>query len=227
MNTMSSLELHFLIMLCQGFPLILKFLFFFQFYLILFGMFLCFVSFNLTGSLMHILASSLVFLWVSWVCERGGSVSRAFSSSVLFYPNVLVLILSYYIILYHYSLEVHLFSDETEREWIWTGWEVGRNGRGNHMQGTLFRKKIFSKTGKESLTFHNQTCTNNFMQPVSPVKGVFALEIHLIKTRTGMTGVVLFADCSGEDGHMECHLGYKSGVHSHRLHFVRQSLRWC
>lgn len=214
-------------MLCQGFPSILKFLFFLKFYLILFDMFLYFVSFNLTGSLhAHFGFQLTVFMGFLSVWMRGLCFS-----CLLFICFVLSQCVGLGSILLYYTVILTLRSPSVfrwDRKGVDLDWrEVGRNGRGDHMQGTLFRKKIFSKKGKESLTFHNQTCTNNFMQPVPLVKGVFTLEIHLIKTRTGMTSVVLFVDCSGEDSHMKCRLGSKSGVRNHRLHSGGQSLRCC
>lgn len=177
MNTMASLEPPFLKMLCQGFPSILKF------YLILFDMFLRLVSFNLTGSLhAHFGFQFSVFTDFLSVWKRGLCFLH-----LLFICFVLSRCAGFCSSLLYYTVSLRSpFVFRRDRKGVDLDWRGGGQKLGwktickEHYLG----KNIFKKKGKESLTFHNWIYTNNFMLPVSPVKGVFALEIHLIKART-------------------------------------------
>lgn len=125
-DSISSIKLPCLIILCQSFSLKRTFYFIFNFNILIYIFFIS--LFTLQVFCIYIITSSLLCLWDSWVCEWVGVwiyISWLYffldSFHSLFGPIPKYLI--YLILFYYYTLEGWLFSNERRKR-------VVLNGRG-------------------------------------------------------------------------------------------------
>lgn len=125
-DSIESLKLPCLIILCQSFSLKRTFYFIFNFNMLIYIFF--FSLFSLQVLCICIITSSLLFLWDSWVCEWVG-LWICISWLCLFLDSFRSLFgpipkyLLYLILFYYYTLEAWLFSNERRKR-------VVLNGRG-------------------------------------------------------------------------------------------------